>query len=56
MSIAQGHTALRALDRKAQLALARDAAPRVRLASGAVAGLWRLPWLDIATATFIGTC
>jgi uncharacterized membrane protein YjjB (DUF3815 family) len=24
------------------------------LASGAVAGLWRLPWLDIATATFIG--
>jgi uncharacterized membrane protein YjjP (DUF1212 family) len=54
MSIAQGHTALRTLD--------RAPTPRTRvmqvlafsLAAAAVAGLWRLPWLDIATAAVSG--
>jgi uncharacterized membrane protein YjjP (DUF1212 family) len=54
MSIAQGHTALRQLDKdpgwrgKAQLLLS------FCLGSAGVAGLWRLPWLDIATASVIG--
>lgn len=54
MSIAQGHTALRQLDKdpgwrgKAQLLLS------FCLGSAGVAGLWRLPWLDIATASLIG--
>lgn len=54
MSIAQGHTALRRLDR------GMDRHGRLRqvlgygLAAGGVAGLWKLPWLDIATATLIG--
>lgn len=55
MSIAQGHTALRALDRKASLRWRATQLLAFALASGAVAGLWRLPWLDIATATLIGT-
>lgn len=55
MSIAQGHTALRALDRKANLRWRATQLLAFALASGAVAGLWRLPWLDIATATLIGT-
>ena len=54
MSIAQGHTALRALDRKPSLRWRISQLVAFALASGAVAGLWRLPWLDIATATFIG--
>ena len=54
MSIAQGHTALRALDRKPSLRWRITQLIAFALASGAVAGLWRLPWLDIATATFIG--
>lgn len=54
MSIAQGHTALRALDRKPSLRWRATQLLAFALASGAVAGLWRLPWLDIATATFIG--
>ena len=54
MSIAQGHTALRQLDHdpgwrgKAQLLLSFG------LGSAGVAGLWRLPWLDIITASVIG--
>ncbi|AWK20909.1 threonine/serine ThrE exporter family protein [Xanthomonas oryzae] len=54
MSIAQGHTALRRLDRevgrrgKAMQVLAFG------LAAASVAGLWKLPWLDIATAGAIG--
>ena len=54
MSIAQGHTALRQLDRdpgrrgKAKMLLS------FCLGSAGVAGLWRLPWLDIATASTIG--
>ncbi len=54
MSIAQGHTALRGLDRKASLRWRATQLMAFALASGAVAGLWRLPWLDIATATLIG--
>jgi len=54
MGIAQGHTALRALDRKPSLRWRATELMAFALASGAVAGLWRLPWLDIATATFIG--
>ena len=54
MSIAQGHTTLRALDRKPSLRWRITQLLAFALASGAVAGLWRLPWLDIATATFIG--
>ena len=54
MSIAQGHTALRALDRKPSRRWRATQLLAFALASGAVAGLWRLPWLDIATATGIG--
>ncbi len=54
MSIAQGHTALRALDRKPSLRWRAAQLMAFALASGAVAGLWRLPWVDIATATLIG--
>ena len=54
MSIAQGHTALRGLDRKPSLRWRATQLIAFGLASGAVAGLWRLPWLDIGTATFIG--
>src|SRR5690606_1921736 len=54
MSIAQGHTALRQLDKdpgmrgKVQMLLS------FTLGSAGVAGLWRLPWLDIATAGVTG--
>ena len=54
MSIAQGHTALRAMDRKPSLRFRAIQLFAFGLASGAVAGLWRLPWIDIATATLIG--
>ncbi|HEY5972141.1 MAG TPA: threonine/serine exporter family protein [Pseudoxanthomonas sp.] len=54
MSIAQGHTALRALDRKPTLRWRATQVMAFALASGSVAGLWRLPWVDIATATLIG--
>ena len=54
MSIAQGHTALRALDRKQTVRGRATQLMAFALASGAVAGLWRLPWIDIATATLIG--
>ena len=54
MSIAQGHTALRAMDRKPSLRFRATQLFAFGLASGAVAGLWRLPWIDIATATLIG--
>ena len=54
MSIAQGHTALRAMDRKPSLRFRAVQLFAFGLASGAVAGLWRLPWIDIATATVIG--
>lgn len=54
MQIPAGLAALRALDRPAS---ARGKAMQVlgfALASGAVAGLLRLPWLDIGTAASIG--
>ncbi|MEA0788714.1 threonine/serine exporter family protein [Xanthomonas campestris pv. campestris] len=54
MSIAQGHTALRRLDRETDR---RGKALQVLafgLAAAGVAGLWKLPWLDIATAGMIG--
>ncbi|HEY9256127.1 MAG TPA: threonine/serine exporter family protein [Stenotrophomonas sp.] len=54
MSIAQGHTALRRLDREVD---GRGKAMQIfafGLAAASVAGLWKLPWLDIATAGIIG--
>lgn len=54
MSIAQGHTALRRLDREVD---GRGKAMQIfafGLAAASVAGLWKLPWLDIATAGVIG--
>ena len=54
MDLAAGHAALRALD---QPFTARAKAMQVfgfGLAAGSVAGLLRLPWLDIATAAGIG--
>ena len=54
MSIAQGHTALRQLDRaptwrdNAQMLLSFG------LGSAGVAGMWRLPWLDVVTAGVTG--
>jgi len=54
MSIAQGHAALQQLDqppsRSEQLKLLFSYC----LGAAAIAGLWRLPWSDIATAAFIG--
>lgn len=54
MSIAQGHTALRRLDRAPSRRWQAMQVFASGLASAAVAGLWRLPWLDIATAGLIG--
>jgi uncharacterized membrane protein YjjP (DUF1212 family) len=54
MSIAQGHTALRQLDRPPRRRDKVFTAVSFGLTSAAVAGLWRLPWLDIATAGVIG--
>lgn len=54
LSVAEGHTALRSLDRKPARRERMLAVLAFGLASGGVAGLWRLPWLDIATATLIG--
>ncbi|MGY0342670.1 threonine/serine exporter family protein [Xylella fastidiosa] len=54
MSISQGHTALRRLDRELDR---RSKMMRVfgfGLAAGGVAGLWKLPWLDVATAATVG--
>jgi uncharacterized membrane protein YjjP (DUF1212 family) len=52
--IAQGRAELRALDRDAGLGGRLLQVLAFGLASGAVAGLLRLPWLDIATAGLIG--
>ncbi|HEY0334253.1 MAG TPA: threonine/serine exporter family protein [Stenotrophomonas sp.] len=54
MSIAQGHTALRRLDREADNRSKAMQVLAFGLAAGSVAGLWKLPWLDIATAGTIG--
>lgn len=54
MSIAQGHTALRQLDQPMRRRDKVFTAISFGLTSAAVAGLWRLPWLDIGTAGVIG--
>jgi uncharacterized membrane protein YjjP (DUF1212 family) len=54
VGIAQGHAQLRALTRPASKRARAMQVAGFGLASGAVAGLLRLPWLDIATAMLIG--
>lgn len=54
MSIAQGHTALRQLDRSPTRREKWMQVIGYGLAAAGVAGLWRLPWLDIATASVVG--
>jgi len=54
MSIAQGHTALRALDRDPGRRGMLRTMLSYSLGAAGVAGLWKLPWLDIATAGVIG--
>ena len=54
MSIAEGHTALRRLDQTPSRRWRAMQVLASGLASAAVAGLWRLPWVDIATAGLIG--
>ncbi|MDR2871416.1 MAG: threonine/serine exporter family protein, partial [Xanthomonadaceae bacterium] len=54
MSIAQGHAALSALDRDPGRGARIMQTLSFGLAAAALAGLWRLPWLDIATAALAG--
>ncbi|MFA0922776.1 threonine/serine ThrE exporter family protein [Xanthomonas fragariae] len=54
MSIAQGHTALRRLDGEPDRRGKTMQVLAFGLAAAGVAGLWKLPWLDIATAGAIG--
>lgn len=54
MSLAEGHAALRALDQLPTRGFRLMQILAYGLAAGGVAGLWRLPWLDIGTATLIG--
>ena len=54
MDVPVGRAALRALDQPSGLRGRVMQALGFALASGAVAGLLRLPWLDIGTATVIG--
>lgn len=54
MSLAQGHADLRALDRMPSTGFRIKQIVAFGLAAGGVAGLWRLPWLDIATAALTG--
>ncbi|MCW4454276.1 threonine/serine exporter family protein [Flavobacterium sp. MXW15] len=54
MSIAQGHTALRQLDRDLGWRGHARNLLSFTLGSAGVAGLWGLPWLDIATAGITG--
>ncbi|WP_045728441.1 threonine/serine exporter family protein [Xanthomonas sp. GPE 39] len=54
MSVAQGHTALRQLDQPPGRRWMAMQVLGFGLAAGSVAGLWRLPWLDIATAAVTG--
>lgn len=54
MSLSEGHAALRALDQLPTRGFRLTQILAYGLAAGGVAGLWRLPWLDIATATLIG--
>jgi len=54
LSIAQGHTALRTLDRAPTSHMRVLQVLAFGLAAAGVAGLWRLPWLDIGTAAITG--
>lgn len=54
MDLSEGHAALRALDRPPGLRGHLLQVAGFGLAAAAVAGLLRLPWLDIATAGLIG--
>ncbi|HHW4679062.1 MAG TPA: threonine/serine ThrE exporter family protein [Xylella sp.] len=54
MSISQGHTALRRLDRELDRRSKMIQVFGFGLVAGGVAGLWQLPWLDIATAAALG--
>lgn len=54
LGLAEGYAALRALDRPASARGVRMQVFGYGLASASVAGLLRLPWLDIATAGLIG--
>ncbi|AXI83093.1 threonine/serine exporter family protein [Xylella taiwanensis] len=54
MSISQGHTALRRLDRELDRRSKMIQVFGFGLAAAGVAGLWKLPWLDIATASTVG--
>jgi len=54
MSIAQGHTALRQLDNDPGRGGKAKEILSYTLGAAGVAGLWKLPWLDIATAGVIG--
>lgn len=54
LTIVQGHTALRTLDRALSTRARVLQVLAFGLAAAGVAGLWRLPWLDMATAGFTG--
>ena len=54
MSIAQGHTALRQLDKDPGRRGKLRTILSFTLGAAGVAGMWKLPWLDIATAGVIG--
>ena len=55
LGIAEGHAALRALDQPGDWGARLRQIVGFGLASASVAGLLRLPWLDVATAGVIGT-
>jgi uncharacterized membrane protein YjjP (DUF1212 family) len=54
MSIAQGHTALRRLDRAMRWHEKTMQVLAYGLAAAGMAGLWKLPWMDITTAGATG--
>ncbi|MGB3394271.1 MAG: threonine/serine exporter family protein [Stenotrophomonas sp.] len=54
MSIAQGHTALRQLDKDPTWRDNTQMLLSFGLGSAGVAGMWRLPWLDVVTAGVTG--
>ncbi|KAF1704365.1 threonine/serine ThrE exporter family protein [Pseudoxanthomonas suwonensis] len=54
LTIAQGHTALRVLDWPPTRLASLVQVAGFGLAAAGVAGLWRLPWLDILVAAFTG--
>lgn len=54
LDLEAGHAALRALDRPSGVRGQMIALLAFGLSAAAVAGLWRLPWLDIATAGLTG--